>query len=56
MAENKRLRKSTIYKIVLTLLALSIFIAAFLFSNQEWIINTLSIIFLILLWFPTKSD
>ncbi len=56
MAENKHVKKSIIYKIVLTLLLLSIFTAAFLFSEQEWIINTLSIIFLIVLWFPRKSN
>ena len=55
MAENKHVKKSIIYKIVLTLLILSIFIAALLFPEQEWIINTLYIISLIVLWFPRKS-
>ena len=56
MAENKHLRKSIIYKIVLTLLLLSIFTAAFLFYEHEWIINTLYIIFIIVLWFPIKMN
>ena len=56
MAENKHVRKSIIYKIVLTLLLLSIFTAAFLFSEQEWIINTLYIIFIIVLWLPIKMN
>lgn len=55
MAEKKHLKKSIIYKIVLTLLLVSIFIAALLFPEQEWIINTLYIISLIVLWFPRKS-
>ena len=56
MAENKHVKKSIIYKIVLTLLSLSVFIAAFLFYEHEWIINTLYIIFIIVLWFPIKMN
>ena len=56
MAENKHVKKSIIYKIVLTLLILSIFITTFLFSEQEWIINTLYIIFVIVLWLPIKMN